>query len=229
VGRLGSRPIVIVDGDAEALALARGTLRRAGYTTCEARDGENVHELVRRERAQLVLLEVSLPGTSGYEVCRRLRDEFGEQLPIIFVSGERTAELDHAAGLLLGADDYLVKPLFPDRLLPSVRRLLARSEGDRQPRLTRREAEILSLLAAGRNRSEIAAELVISRKTVGKHIEHILAKLDVHSEAQAIAAAFREGLVALASGSHTERHRTRTAGTDRRRPRAKPRSRTAQD
>jgi len=185
----------VVDEDPEARALATASLQRAGFNTCEAERGENVGELVSRVRAQLVLLEVALPGVSGYEICRELRDEFGEQLPIILVSGDRTDELDRSAALLLGADDYLVKPLDADRLLVPVRRLLARSWAMEKPRLTEREQEVLSLLAAGHARSDIARKLVISRKTVAKHIEHILAKLGVHSEAQAIASAFRDQLV----------------------------------
>jgi len=195
VGSSASRPILVVDHDAGARALATASLQRAGFTTSEAESGENIGELVSRTRARLLLLEVALPGASGYEICRQLRDEFGEQLPIILVSGDRTDELDRSAALLLGADDYLAKPLDADRLLAPVRRLLARAEALTRPNLTEREQEILSLLAAGQTRSDIARRLVISRKTVAKHIEHILAKLGVHSEAQAIASAFRDQLV----------------------------------
>jgi DNA-binding NarL/FixJ family response regulator len=185
----------VVDDDREARAHTTALLRRAGFTTCESGRGEDACELVRTHGAELVLLEVSLPGASGYEICRQLRDEFGEQLPIILVSAERTDELDRSAALLLGADDYLLKPLDADRLLPTVRRLLVRSRPAAEPSLTGRELEILSLLVSGYARTEIARMLVISRKTVAKHIEHILAKLDVHSEAQAIATAFRDHLV----------------------------------
>jgi DNA-binding NarL/FixJ family response regulator len=182
----------VVDEDPEARAVATASLERAGFMTREAERGEDAVELVRTQRAVLVLLEVSLPGASGYEICRQLRDEFGELLPIILVSGERTDELDRSAALLLGADAYLTKPLDANRLLPPVRRLLARARGAAKPDLTEREQEVLRLLVAGHARAEIARELVISRKTVAKHIEHILAKLDVHSEAQAVASAFRE-------------------------------------
>jgi DNA-binding NarL/FixJ family response regulator len=192
---VSSRLILVVDDDEEARAVATVSLARAGFTTCEAERGEDAVELVRTQRAALVLLEVSLPGASGYEICRQLRDEFGEQLPIILLSGERTDELDRSAALLIGADDYLAKPLNADRLLPPVRRLLARSRAAAKPNLTEREQEILTMVVAGHARVEIARELVISRKTVAKHMEHILAKLDVHSEAQAVASAFREQLV----------------------------------
>ena len=117
----------MVDEDPGARAVAKASLERAGFMTREAERGEDAVELVRTQRAVLVLLEVSLPGASGYEICRQLRDEFGELLPIILVSGERTDELDRSAALLLGADAYLTKPLDANRLLPPVRRLLARA------------------------------------------------------------------------------------------------------
>jgi DNA-binding NarL/FixJ family response regulator len=208
------RSVLVVDGDAEARALATASLRRAGFATCETGSGEGVRDLVRTQRVGLVLLEVSLRGASGYEICRELREEFGEQLPIILVSGERTDELDRSAALLLGADDYLVKPLDPDRLLPPVRRLLARAGAAAKPNMTEREQEILSLLAAGHARAEIATELVISRKTVAKHIEHILAKLDVHSEAQAVASAFRDQFVEVGNRQSRSR-RPRPSGRGR--------------
>jgi len=188
-------PILVVDGDRDARAVLTTSLQRAGFTTCEAAAGETVREVVLRERPEVVLLEVRLPGASGYEICRELRDEFGEALPIILVSGEKTDELDRVAGFLIGADDYLIKPVLHDALVARVRRLTARARGYARSELTEREREVLSLLVSGYARAEIARRLGISRKTAAKHIEHILAKLDVHSEAQAVAVAFREQLV----------------------------------
>jgi DNA-binding NarL/FixJ family response regulator len=193
--RKKSKPILVVDGDPDSRASLSGSLQRAGYPTLELEAGEQVRELVAREEPLVVVLEVRLSGASGYEICRELRDEFGEGLPIIFVSGEKTDELDRVAGLLMGADDYLTKPVLPDALLCRVRRLTARAHVSPSPDLTEREQDVLSLLVAGHPRAEIARRLGISRKTAAKHIEHILSKLDVHSEAQAVAIAFREHLV----------------------------------
>ncbi len=190
-----SGPVLVVDGDPDSRAFLTTSLQRAGFTTCEAEAGEEARELVLRERPKVVLMEVRLPGASGYEICRELRDEFGEALPIIFVSGEKTDDLDHVAGLLVGADDYLTKPVLPDVLLSRVRRLAVRAQAPARPELTEREQEVLSLLVAGNARSDIARELGISRKTAAKHIEHILSKLDVHSEAQAVALASRRQVV----------------------------------
>jgi two-component system nitrate/nitrite response regulator NarL len=189
--------ILIVDGDHLSRGLMSRVLKRVGYITCEAETGEEALATAKRARPALVVLEVLLPGVSGFEVCRELKDEFGEALPIIFVSGTRTDSGDRVAGLLVGGDDYLVKPFDPNELLARVRRLLpARLAGGETTRkLTRRELEVLSLLVEGLNQPEIAEKLFISPKTVGKHIEHILAKLGVHNRAQAVALAVRGELI----------------------------------
>jgi two-component system nitrate/nitrite response regulator NarL len=114
---------------------------------------------------------------------------------VILISGERKESMDRVAGMLLGADDYLVKPFVLDELLARVQRLVRRTRP--LPRtvvagLTRRELEILRLLACGLEPGDIARDLVITPKTVEKHIEHILLKLGVHSRSQAIALAFQQ-------------------------------------
>jgi DNA-binding NarL/FixJ family response regulator len=195
--------ILIVDDDANYRAFVASMLGRVGYGTREASTGEEALSSVRRERPSCVLLDVLLPGVTGYAVCRELRDEYGDVLPIIFVTGERTEAGDRVAGLLLGADDYVVKPFDPDELLARVRRSIARSDlggrrnGDQIRSafgLTGRERDILMRLADGVGQNAIAAELVSSPKTVATHIQRILAKLAVHSRAEAVAIAHREGL-----------------------------------
>jgi DNA-binding NarL/FixJ family response regulator len=145
----------------------------------------------------VVLLDVGLPRLSGYEVCRRLRATKDGTLGIMFVSGSRVDPLDRVAGLSLGADDYLVKPFDPDELLARVRALVRRRRGGSRvvAELTPRELQVLRSLAEGRSQGEIAAALVISPKTVGTHVENILRKLDVHSRAQAVAVAYRSGIL----------------------------------
>jgi DNA-binding response OmpR family regulator len=190
--------ILVVDDDDGLRLLMRTLLERAGFAVREAPTGEQALELAGRERPRLVVLDVRLPGLSGYEVCRALRHAHGDGLPIVFVSGVRKESFDRVAGLLIGADDYLVKPFAPDELLARVRLLLRRSAPAARTRaseLTGRELEVLRLLAEGLGPQEIAAYLVISPKTVGTHIEHIFGKLGVRSRAQAVALAFRQELV----------------------------------
>ncbi len=193
-------PLLVVDDDVTLRAFVREILLHAGYSTFETDSGRDVVELVRRERPALVILDVQLPVLSGYEVCRRLRDE-GSTPPILFVSGERVEELDRVAGLLLGADDYLVKPFSADELLARIRSLLRRSENGRSDngssaRLTRRELAVIHLLAEGLAHREIGRRLVISPKTVGTHVEHIYEKLGAHNRTEALAAAYRLRVIA---------------------------------
>ena len=196
---LTKQTILLVDDDEGMRALLTEIFDAAGFTALTAASGEEALEFAASDKPALVVLDVSLPGCSGYEACSRLRQMFGQTIGIVFLSGERTESLDHVAGLLLGADDYVIKPFHPDELVARVRAVLRRGAHEAAPRqasgLTRREMEVLRLLASGQAQAEIASELVISTKTVGTHIEHILAKLEVRSRAQAVALAYREDLL----------------------------------
>jgi DNA-binding NarL/FixJ family response regulator len=190
----GPSRVLVVDGDPESRAAISNVLQRAGYPTQQARTGEEALEAADRQRPALVITETHLPGASGYEICRELRERHGEDLPIVFVSATRTDETDSVAGLLLGADDYLAKPIRFDHLLARVRRLVTQSTAVAAPvasLLTPREQEVLGLLAEGFEQDEIANRLFIAPKTVAKHIEHVLGKLAVHNRAQAVALALR--------------------------------------
>ena len=199
--------VLIVDDDEDLRATIATMLADAGYPTRQADCGVEALRIARLEPPALVLLDVNLPGMCGYEVYRLLRDELGDQFPIVFISGERTASFDRVGGLLLGANDYMVKPFAEDELLARVHNLLGRRHVPAAraiaARLTRREFEVLRLLAAGRGPDEIARLLVISPKTVGAHVERIYVKLGVQTRAQAVAVAYRDALLDAdgASGS----------------------------
>jgi DNA-binding NarL/FixJ family response regulator len=188
--------VLVVDGDDELRLLVTGLLADADYAPLEAATGEDALALAATSDVDVVVLEVGLPRLSGYEVCRRLRATKDGTLGIMFVSGSRVEPLDRVAGLSLGADDYLVKPFDPDELLARVRALVRRRRGARAGgELTPRELQVLRLLAEGRTQGEVATALVISPKTVGTHVENILRKLDVHSRTQAVAVAYRSGIL----------------------------------
>ena len=186
--------VLVVDDDPVICELVSTTLAEHGFYTRRASDGRETLYLIEREIPDVAILDVRLPDISGYQLCRRIRDDQGDRVGIILISGERRESMDRVAGLLLGADHYLLKPFLLDELLAHVERLVRRARPIPHTvvaGLTRRELEILRLLACGLDHLEIARDLVIAPKTVEKHIEHILQKLGVHSRAQAVALAFQ--------------------------------------
>src|SRR5437773_4289004 len=198
-GPSGANSILIVDDDSGTRSAIATILADAGYATREADSGADALRAARSEAPALVLLDVNLPGMCGYEVCRLLRDEFGDQFPIVFVSGARTESFDRVAGLLLGANDYISKPFREDELLARIQSLLghrhkvaARTVASR---LTARELQVLRLLSNRLGPDDIARLMVISPKTVGAHVEHIYMKLGVQTRAQAVAVAYRDELL----------------------------------
>jgi DNA-binding NarL/FixJ family response regulator len=203
-GKAGA--VVIADGDARERAVAAGSLQRAGYATIEVGSGAEALEASRSWEVGLVVLEVVLPDMTGYEVCRDLREENGDAVPIFFLSGTRTDPVDRVAGLLLGADDFIVKPVDPSEFVARVQRFVDRraaappgrgaSGRVAAPALTAREHEVLELLAKGRRQKEIATALSISPKTVGTHIQNLFSKVGVHSRAELVARAYQLDLVA---------------------------------
>lgn len=194
-------PVLVVDDDRLFVASVRALLEGAGYRVVSAASGEAALAIAAEHAPLVVLLDIHLPDLNGYEICRMLRDALGRTVAIAFVSGTRTDAVDISSGLLIGADDYLVKPCNPSELVSRVGALMRRVRAEKRSRnLTRREFHVLQLLSDGLNQKEIARTLSISPKTVGVHIERILRKLDVHSRAQAVAAAYRENLVSAVRG-----------------------------
>ena len=198
-----TQDVLVVDPDPEYAAFVEGVLDRAGFVGHHLPSGENAVTVARKLRPAAVLLDVIVPGTTGYEICRELRQVCGDDLPIVFASGERREPADRVVGLLIGADDYLVKPVDADELVARLRRLIAKSSRSQQAApapsaiggLTSRETEVLRLLARGLDQAAIARDLAISPATVGTHIQRILTKLGVHSRTQAVALAYRERLI----------------------------------
>jgi len=132
---------------------------------------------------------------SGDAIAGQIEKLQLEQTPIIFVSGTRTEPFDRTGGILLGADDYLCKPLVADEFLARVGRLIQRPGAVTNGAvLTGREREVLGLLGTGMRPKEIAEQLCISPKTVGTHLEHIFTKLGAKHRLQAVVLARRQGL-----------------------------------
>ena len=117
--------ILIVDDDPGIRVLLSNLLRRSGFQVSTAADyGEMIQELETRNIG-LILLDVMLPGVSGFEICREIRGGGWGDIPIIMISA-RGEEADQVAGLELGADDYIAKPFGHSEVLARVRAVLRR-------------------------------------------------------------------------------------------------------
>jgi DNA-binding response OmpR family regulator len=122
--------ILIVDDDTLMRRSLAFNLEQNGYRTSTAGNAEDALALCQRERPDLVLLDIGLPGMDGLDALRRIKEQF--DTPVIFVTARRR-ELDEVLGLELGADDYVTKPFDVDVLLAHIKAVLRRSERPAAP------------------------------------------------------------------------------------------------
>lgn len=190
--------ILVIEDEPAMRGNLRDILDLEGYQPLLASQGREGVELVRREKPDLVLCDVMMPVMDGYKVLETLRS-YPEtaQIPFIFL----TAKGEHAdirAGMNLGADDYLVKPVKIDDLLDAIMARLERASHHSKFKadfksakplerlgISSREAEILLWAAQGKTNYEISLILNISAATVKKHLEHIYEKLKVGGRSEA--------------------------------------------
>lgn len=112
-----NKRILIVEDDEDISMVEEAYLESAGYETKIIAEGTSVLELLGKEQFDLILLDLMLPGKSGYEICREIRDQI--DIPILMVTA-RTEPVDKLRGLGLGADDYIAKPFDPAELVARV-------------------------------------------------------------------------------------------------------------
>ena len=109
--------ILIIEDDADISMIEEAYLQSAGFATKILADGAEAEYLLEQEQFDLILLDLMLPGKSGYEICRAIRDKI--DIPILMVTA-RTESVDKIRGLGLGADDYIAKPFDPAELVARV-------------------------------------------------------------------------------------------------------------
>ena len=122
-----SKPILVIDDELRIAEICRDYLSAAGFTVLTAADGPRGLALARKEKPDLVVLDLMLPGMDGLDVCRELRRE--SAVPVVMLIA-RVEESDKLVGLELGADDYLTKPFSPRELVARVRAVLRRAAGE---------------------------------------------------------------------------------------------------
>ena len=121
--------ILVVEDDRTLLEVLKYNLDKEGYNVLAAADGIQAVELVRRDKPDLIVLDIMLPELDGLEVCRILRREM--TAPILMLTA-KTEEIDKVVGLEIGADDYMTKPFSMRELLARIRAMLRRAEMMRQ-------------------------------------------------------------------------------------------------
>jgi DNA-binding NarL/FixJ family response regulator len=184
----------------------------------EAGDGREALQQSRDLEPDVVLMDIRMPGVDGLEATRRLLGGSGPAPKVIVLTTFDTDDYVYEA-IRAGASGFLLKSAPPEQLADGVRAVMA---GDAllAPEITRRllerfvqrpppgaaappeledltarEVEVLRLIAEGRSNAEIAADLVLSEATVKTHVNHILTKLRLRDRVQAVALAYRSGLM----------------------------------
>jgi len=195
--------ILVVDDDKQIVRLLRTYLEQSGYQALVAHDGESALHIIRRERPDLVLLDLMLPNRDGWEVTRVVRgDDSLQGLPLIMLTA-RADDQDKIVGLELGADDYVTKPFNPREVVARVRAVLRRAQGEAPPprmlqagplsmdldqhqvqvqgrpvHLTRTEFKLLQVLAENPGRTFTRLELI--EKALGYGYEGLERSVDSH-------------------------------------------------
>jgi DNA-binding response OmpR family regulator len=115
------KKIILIEDDSDLFALVKYNLEKEGFAVAGSQTGKGAIELCRRERPDLIILDIMLPDSDGLEICKGLRNhsELGN-VPIIFLTA-RVSETDRILGLELGANDYIVKPFFIRELVARIK------------------------------------------------------------------------------------------------------------
>jgi DNA-binding NarL/FixJ family response regulator len=195
--------LLVIEDDEQTRENLEIILDMEGYAVRSAANGRDGLALARQDRPELIICDVSMPELNGHEVLRQLRgDPQTADIPFIFLTaqGERHQQ---RAGMNLGADDYLCKPLDAEDLLEAVRARLQRKRENQDAALanagpdfsspdplqtlglTVREAEVLLWVSQGKANADVATILGMSEKTVKIHLGHIFEKLKVETRTAA--------------------------------------------
>lgn len=207
-----TRIVVVEDHTLVRQSLVKTIAAEPGFEVVgEAGRGDQGLDLIRKLSPDVVLLDIAMPGGTGLEVAEQMRATAPEVRFLFLTMHDDDSSIAKAIGL--GADGYVLKTASTDELLqalraiagggsylsPGVARRVIDLAGKKAPgtTLTEREHEILRLLATGARPTEIAEKLFVSVKTVKNHLTSVYSKLAVQTGAQAVAEAYRRGLVSL--------------------------------
>lgn len=209
--------VVVVDDHSLFLDGITGLLESAGYSIIgRALEGETAIKIIQKEKPDLVLLDILMPGINGIEVLKNIKT-FDPKIQVVMLTMS-TIEDDFLNAISAGADGYLLKDLNTQVFLSLLKgleqgvaaidpkmttilmheyRTISVQERETETCLTEREMELISLLVAGKSNKEIAESMFISENTVKYHIRNILQKFGVQNRTEAAAYALKEGIIDL--------------------------------
>jgi len=128
--------ILIIEDEPDIVQLLKYNLEKEGYDATHVGDGSLAFEIVKKERFNLLILDIMLPGMSGLDLCRKLKEEkTTTNIPIIMASA-KDEEIDRILGLELGADDYITKPFSVREVMARVKAVLRRTSQDKKQQTT---------------------------------------------------------------------------------------------
>ena len=197
----------------------RSLLKREGdiEVVAEAADGRQAVQLTRKLRPAVVVMDIAMPLLNGLEATRQIRKDFPDTRVLILSAHSDDAYVEQAS--VLGAAGFLLKQTSSDNLATAIREVqkgntfysasISKRVKDRSQkqlerggrfkkkanRLSSREVEVLQLIAEGRPNKQVAAELGVSFKTVDKHRQHLMSKLNIHDVAGLTRYAIAEGII----------------------------------
>jgi DNA-binding NarL/FixJ family response regulator len=209
-----TRVVVVEDHTLVRQSLVKTINAEEGFEIAgEAGRGDEGLALIAKLSPDVVLLDITMPGGNGLEVAAQMRTAAPNTRFLFLTMHDDDASISKA--IALGADGYVLKTASTDELLtalraiaeggsylsPAVARRVIDLAGGKSPtaNLTDRELEILRLLAQGARPGQVAEKLFVSIKTVKNHLTSVYSKLGVQTGAQAVAEAYRKGLVSLPS------------------------------
>lgn len=198
---MNGRKILVVDDEIRLVDVLKAYLERDGYTVVTAYNGREALVQARREKPDLILLDLMLPEVDGLDVCRTLHKE--SDVPIIMLTA-RSEETDKLIGLELGADDYVTKPFSPREVVARIRAVLRRAQAaragdeeviavgdllvDRTRHEVRRHDQTINLTptefnllwALASNRGRVLSRLQLMEKALGESYEGYERTIDAH-------------------------------------------------
>jgi len=119
-----AKKIMVVDDEPYIARVIKFKLEQEGYTVISANDGQSGLQKIKEEKPDMVLLDVMMPGLSGYEVCQKIKEDAElAGIPVVILTA-KGQERDREQGLTMGASDYITKPFSPNRLLELVKNMI---------------------------------------------------------------------------------------------------------